>query len=63
MSHCLRMHDSFSVLWLTFCIGRYRGCAAFDTNVIEIDKDDVQDFLGTLDFLLKQATKNIVAAR
>lgn len=31
---------------------------SFDTNVIEIDKNDVQDFLGTLDFLLKQATRS-----
>jgi hypothetical protein len=31
--------------------------AAFDSNVIEIDKNDVQDFLGTLDFLLKQSTR------
>ena len=30
---------------------------AFDSNVIEIDKNDVTDFLGTLDFLLKQATR------
>ena len=29
---------------------------SFDANVIEVAREDVQDFLGTLDFLLKKAT-------
>eukprot|EP01038_Epipyxis_sp_PR26KG_P005061 gene5061-7065_t len=29
---------------------------SFDTDVIEIDKNDAQDFLGTLDYVLKKAT-------
>jgi cell division control protein 45 len=31
---------------------------SFDSNVIEIAKEDVQDFLGTLDYLLKGATRD-----
>jgi hypothetical protein len=29
---------------------------SFDANIIEVDKDDVQEFLGNLDYVLKKAT-------
>jgi hypothetical protein len=29
---------------------------AFDPNVIEVAREDVHDFLGTLDYVLKQMT-------
>jgi len=29
---------------------------SFDPNAVEVDSCDVQDFLGTLDFLMKKAT-------
>ncbi len=31
-------------------------CTAFDTNVVVIGKNDVQDFIGTLDYCLKKGT-------
>ena len=31
---------------------------SFDTNIVEINSADVQDFLGTLDYMLKKATPN-----
>ncbi len=36
----------------------FRPCyfAAFDSNVVIVDKNDVQDFLGTLDYCYKKAT-------
>jgi hypothetical protein len=35
---------------------------AFDPNVIEIQKDDVQDFLGALNDALKKATPNFFSS-
>jgi uncharacterized membrane protein len=32
--------------------------AAFDSDVVEIAKNDTQDFLGVLDEILKAATRN-----
>ena len=32
---------------------------SFNTNIVEINSEDVQDFLGTLDYMLKKATPNL----
>lgn len=36
-------------------------CNSFDPNVVEIAKEDTQDFLGALDNVLKKATPNFFA--